>query len=325
MAQRFPDLPTLLKVGTRASPLAKAQAREACLSLDAVLSAGDGGDDSDGGDGAARWELIAMSTTGDRLQAPFLMDAGGKALFVKELEEALLDSRIHLAVHSLKDVPANLPDGLRLEGFPPRGDARDGLAGPEGPVGLDDLPEGARVGTSSLRRRAQLAAMRPDVELLPLRGNVHTRLSKVDGENLHAAVLAMAGLDRLGFQGRAAPLNPVHFPPAPGQGTLVFERKDVEDASLSALLNAASCPTSQAAALAERAFGRALDASCHAPVGAFAHVKDGSIHLVGEALSEDGGIRYRREGTASVEEAERLGRELGEALYTDARAILPAA
>ena len=177
-----------VRIATRGSDLALAQSRTIAASVRQTLG--------------VETDLVVLKTTGDRIQDQSLAKIGGKGLFVKEIEEALLDGRADLAVHSAKDLPAQLAEGLELAAIPERADPRDALAGREAGTRLDSLPEGARVGTGSTRRTAQLLARRPDLDVVPLRGNVPTRLRKLESEGLHAVVLACAGLDRLGLGAR---------------------------------------------------------------------------------------------------------------------------
>jgi hydroxymethylbilane synthase len=225
-------------------------------------------------------ELVTIRTSGD-VATGSLAALGGKGLFTKEIEEALLRHRIDLAVHSLKDMPASLPDGLMLVATPPRADPRDVLISNAG-VGLDRLPAGTRVGTSSLRRRAQLAALRPDLGVVEMRGNVDTRLRKLASGEVDAILLAAAGLERLDLHpaGLVA-LSPKQFVPAIGQGILALEAR-ADDAAVHAIVAALDDPATRAAAAAERAFLAAVGGDCHTPLAAYA-VVDGA-HLVMRAL-----------------------------------------
>jgi hydroxymethylbilane synthase len=235
-----------------------------------------------------------------------------RGLFVKELEEALLDGRAHLAVHSAKDLPADLPEGLGVRAVPPRADPRDALIGPPG--GLAGLPEGARVATGSPRRRAQILASRPDVRPVDIRGNVGTRLEKLANGEADALVLAMAGLERLGLEPPGlAPLGPEVCVSAPGQGALAVEaRLDRED--LAPALAALDDPVSHACLLAERAALRTLGGGCLAPVGALCVPEDGDLELwVAVAPSEDGPVRRARL-RGGPDDPEALGARAAEAV-----------
>ncbi|MBI4575859.1 MAG: hydroxymethylbilane synthase [Planctomycetes bacterium] len=293
-------MPGRLIIGTRGSRLALAQAawvRDRLLSLHPGLSV----------------SLEVVHTSGDRLSDRPLPEIGGKGLFTAELEEALRGGGIHVAVHSLKDLPTGPTEGLCLAAVPLREDPRDCLVS-RGGLGLDDLPRGARVGTSSLRRAALLRSVRPDLEVLPLRGNVDTRLARVDSDELDASVLAVAGLRRLGLGARAArPLDPEAFPGAPGQGALALQTRPEGDARrLASALH--HVPTARAVE-AERALLATLEAGCQAPVGALAlETGEGRLRLVAAVVSPDGrrSVRGVEEGPAS--EAAALGNGLARRL-----------
>ncbi len=261
----------VLRVGTRGSALALIQAESVADALRV---------------GGAEVEIVTITTLGDRGAA-----ALDKSRWVSELERALLDDRIDLAVHSAKDVPAELPPGLELVAVPPRADARDAFCGA---AGLAALPDGARVGTASLRRTAQLRAARPDIDVVELRGNVDTRLRKLAEGQADALVLALAGLDRLG---RADAVSAIadEFVPAAGQGALALEARVGELAS-DPRLDAARDPVAGACVSAERTLVHALGASCQTPVGAHARRRgDGLLELVGWVGLPDGSEWLRDE------------------------------
>ena len=264
---------SFLKLGTRGSPLALAQARLAATSLEAAHHWIDG-----------RVDLIAMTTSGDRITDRPLADIGGKALWTKELDLALLKHDTDASVHSMKDVESERPDSLAIAAMLPRADVRDRLIGADS---LDALPKGARVGTSSPRRAAQLLRARPDLVIVPFRGNLDTRLAKLAAGEVDATLLAAAGLARLGRPrvGKAIPLDVML--PAPGQGAIGLECRADDSETRSKLARVDDDMTS-AAVRAERAFARALGGSCHSPVGALAEVRKGQVHLRAEILSEDG-------------------------------------
>jgi hydroxymethylbilane synthase len=289
----------MLKLGTRGSALALAQARIVARALE------------DAQPGLAV-ELVEITTSGDRGS-----QLGDKSRFVKEIEEALLAGEIDMAVHSAKDVPGVLPDGLAIVGVPAREDARDALCGAES---LDALPEGASVGTSSLRRRAQLLAERPDLRVSDLRGNVDTRLRKLAEGSHDAVVLAMAGLKRLG-RDDGAPLPVTVLTPAPGQGCLALEaRRDHEQAAEVAQL--VTDRDALTRLTAERAAVERLEATCHTPVAAYATL-DGALELAAFVGRPDGStwIRDRLAGEASDPAA--LGREVADRLLAaGAREVL---
>ncbi len=266
-----------------------------------------------------RIEII--KTTGDKITDVPLAKVGTKGLFTKEIEEALQEGRIDLAVHSLKDLPTELPAGLGLAAIPEREDPRDALAGAR----LADLKSGAKVGTSSLRRVAQLKARRPDLVIEPVRGNLDTRLRKLAEGQYDAIVLACAGLRRLGWQDRIAEvLEPEVMCPAVGQGALAIEtRRDgaAAEQACAGLDHAAS----RAAVTAERAVLAALGGGCQVPVGAHAVVDGDRLNLLAVVVMPDGTQVVRREADGSAGEAERVGQELGEQLLAaGARRILEA-
>ncbi len=268
---------------------------------------------------SSRIEIIR--TTGDKITDVPLARVGAKGLFTKEIEEALLEGRIDLAVHSLKDLPTELPQGLQLAAIPAREDSRDALVGAK----LADLAPGAKVGTGSLRRVAQLRALRPDLVIESVRGNLDTRLRKLD-EGLYAAlVLAAAGLRRMGWQDRIAQyLSVDEMCPAVGQGALAVEtRADSGEAACACAL--LDDPLARAAVTAERATLAALGGGCQVPIGAHAEVEDGRLHLRAVVISPDGGTLVRQEIAGEFTAAEALGRELGRRLLdSGARAILEA-
>ena len=296
-----------MRIGARGSPLSLAQTGQ----LRALLAASLGIDDEQI---EARLPIIAITTTGDRIQDRPLSEAGGKGLFTKELDDALLDGRIDCAIHSLKDVPTQLPDGIVLLPGPKREDRRDALVTLTG-ARLEDLKEGAVIGSASLRRAAQLLHARPDLTIVSLRGNVGTRLDKLQAGHCDATLLAAAGLRRLGYHETPhVLLDPHAMPPAIGQGALAITARagDVKTAEAFAKI---SDPATALEVTAERAFLTALDGSCRTAIGALASMdQSGRLSVVGEALSEDGKTRWRSDGMvehATLEQAEKLGRELG--------------
>lgn len=259
--------------------------------------------------------LIPIVTSGDRIQDRRLMEIGGKGLFTKEIEEALLDGRIDCAVHSLKDMPAELPPGLILAATPEREDPRDAFISHVAER-LEDLPKGARLGTASLRRQAQALHVRPDLEIVMLRGNVDTRLAKLERGEADAILLAQSGLNRLGLGHLTRSwLDPDAAPPAPGQGALVIETR-LEDAH-APWLQAVSCRDTTIAVAAERGALYALEGSCRTAIGARAALDGSRLTLIVEALTPDGARRFRRRGEAmlsgadDIVEARALGLELG--------------
>jgi hydroxymethylbilane synthase len=293
---------TALRIASRGSELALWQSRAVQSALRAA-------------DPALAVEIDVIKTTGDVIQDVPLAKIGDKGLFTKELDAALLAGAADLAVHSLKDVPTRLPAGLVLAAVTAREDPRDVLLLPPGGAGgLDSLPPGARVGTSSLRRRAQLQALRPDLSVLDLRGNLNTRLAKLDRGDYDAIVLAAAGVLRLGWADRiAAYLDAPGWLPAVGQGALAVvaraDRTDVLDR-----LRALHDPRAAACTAAERALLRALEGGCQVPIGALARVDGGRVVLHGLVAELDGGTILRVEESGPVDEAEALGRRAADAL-----------
>ena len=290
-----------LTIATRESPLALWQAhhiRDRLMALHPGLSV----------------ELLGMTTQGDQILDSPLARIGGKGLFVKELEQAMAAGRADLAVHSLKDVPMVLPEGFELVTIPEREDPRDALVSNQY-ARLSDIPAGSRVGTSSLRRQAQLKARFPHLVVDTLRGNVNTRLRKLDEGQYAAIILAAAGLKRLGFGERiAAILEPEESLPAVGQGALGIEicsgRSDV--AALLAPLNDA---TTAACVRAERAMSRALQGGCQAPIGGYAVLKDGQIHLRAFVAELDGSVVLRAEVWGDPADPEAVGLAAAQQLF----------
>jgi hydroxymethylbilane synthase len=261
-----------LRLGTRGSPLALAQARKVASAIET----------------AQRWpdgyvELVTVTTTGDKVQDRPLAEIGGKALWTKELDKALLAGELNFCVHSMKDVESVRPDAIHIAAVRPRGDVRDRLIGAES---IDALKQGAVVGTSSPRRAAQLLRLRPDLKIVPLRGNVETRLKKVETGEIDATLLASAGLRRLGIvAGVAIPTEIIL--PAPGQAVIGMECR-TNDTETQSVLSTVSNSITYACVMAERAFTRALGASCASPVAAFAVLEDGDLRMRAQLFSEDG-------------------------------------
>ena len=289
-----------LKLGTRGSPLAMRQAELVARAL------------------RNRWPdlevtLIPIKTSGDKLLDVQLAQVGGKGLFVKEIEEALLADQIDLAVHSLKDLPVTLPSGLRLGAIMVREDPLDALVARDG-LQFTGLPTGSRIGTSSLRRQVQLLHRRPDLQIVPLRGNVETRLRKLETLGLDAVVLAAAGLIRLGLQDRITErLQPELSLPAIGQGALAIEIRE-DDQRVAALVHGLDDRETRLATAAERAFLRRLGGSCVTPIAAFGKIEGESLQLTGMVASLDGKrmVKQVRRGDASA--PEEVGHALAEQL-----------
>jgi len=303
MAQSLSKGP-VLRIGSRGSPLALAQAHEVRRRLAAAA-----------GLDLERIEIKVIRTSGDAIQDRPLAEVGGKGLFTKEIEEALLSKAIDLAVHSSKDMPTVLPDGLLLAGFLPREDARDAFISRKA-KSWRELPAGAVVGTASLRRQAMLRRLRPDLAVVALRGNVETRLRKCEAGEVDAAILAVAGLKRLGLMTAAtAILDPEEFLPAVGQGAIGIETRadDERTRGLVALIDDAD---TAAALAAERAFLAVLDGSCRTPIGGYAEVAGTTLRFRGAIVRPDGSEAYEvmREGRRdhAVPLGASAGRELRE-------------
>jgi hydroxymethylbilane synthase len=258
-------------------------------------------------------ELVAIRTTGDRVQNRQLAEIGGKGLFTKEIEEALLDRRIDLAVHSLKDMETHLPAGLEIGCVLARDDPRDVVVSRSG-AALAALPHGARIGTASLRRRAQLLRLRGDLAIIPIRGNVGSRLDKLAAGEVDALVLALCGLERLGKTALALEiLPPEQMLPAVGQGALALECRS-EDGELRQLLAPLHDPASAACVAAERAMLAALDGSCRTPIAGLATIAGDRLTLDALLLTPDGDAERRGRSQGMTDDAVGLGRELGERL-----------
>ncbi|MEM9794982.1 MAG: hydroxymethylbilane synthase [Pseudomonadota bacterium] len=297
-----------LKIGTRGSPLALAQAHETRTRLMDATGAPE-----------AAFQIVIIKTTGDRVLDRPLKEIGGKGLFTKEIEEALLDGGIDLAVHSTKDMPTQQPDGLVLDCFLPREDPRDAFVTLDGRR-LGDMAAGAVVGTSSLRRRAQLALRRPDLQVVEFRGNVQTRMAKLRDGVAEATFLAMAGLNRLGMEDvpRKA-IDVDDMLPALAQGAIGIERR-ANDTRIAALLEPLHhAPTGHRIAT-ERAFLRILDGSCETPIAGLAEIADGSIRLRGEVLRPDGSDLVEEAGAAPLSDGVVLGEDLAQRLLDRAPA-----
>ena len=293
-----------LRLGTRGSPLALAQAHEVRRRL------GEAHSELAGEDAVA---IVVIKTTGDKIQDRALSEIGGKGLFTKEIEEALLAGQIDAAVHSMKDVPTWLPDGLTVEHLLPREDVRDAFFSPHGPR-LADLPEGAVVGSASLRRQAQILAARPDLKVVNFRGNVATRLRKLAEGEVDATLLAVAGLKRLGEADKiTGALEPEVMLPAVGQGAIGLEIR-ADDAQARAWLDAISCAETTRRVTAERALLAELDGSCKTPIAGLAEIDGGTLRLRGLVALPDGSKVIAEEISGPPAEAVQLGKTLGERL-----------
>ena len=261
-----------LRLGTRGSALALAQARKVAAAIET----------------AQRWpdgfvEIVPITTTGDKVQDRPLAEIGGKALWTKELDRALLAGEVDFCVHSMKDVESERPAEIHIAAVRPRGDVRDRIIGAES---IDQLKQGAVVGTSSPRRAAQVRRLRPDVRIVPIRGNVETRLKKVESGEVDATLLASAGLKRLDIAAGAAIPTEIILP-APGQAVIGMECR-TNDTRTQSVLSTVSNEITYNCVMAERAFTRALGATCHSPVAAFCVLEDGDLRMRAQLFSEDG-------------------------------------
>ena len=303
------DLPSParpLKIGTRGSPLALWQAHEVRRCLIAAFDLPE-----------AAFEVVVIKVTGDQIQDKALREIGGKGLFTREIEEALLDGSIDVAVHSMKDMPVLQPEGLVLDGYLKRADVRDAFVSPRfGSV--DELPLGATVGSSSLRRRAQLALRRPDLKLVEFRGNVQTRMRKLEDGVADATFLAMAGLTRLGMAEVArSAIAPEEMLPAVAQGAIGIERRSA-DARVAGLLAAIHDRDTGLRLAAERAFLARLDGSCETPIAGLAMLSGDDLWLRGEILRPDGSASLAGERRGPVADGAALGIALADELLTRA-------
>ena len=299
MTMPAPDRP--LKIGTRGSPLALAQAHE---TRDRLMAAH--------GLPQAAFQIVVIKVTGDMVQDRALKDIGGKGLFTREIEEALLAGAVDIAVHSMKDMPVLQPAGLVIDCYLPREDVRDAFVSAVAGT-LMDLPQGAVVGSSSLRRRAQVLVRRPDLQLVEFRGNVQTRMKKL-GEGVAAATfLAMAGLNRLGLSVGQSPVEPDRMLPAVAQGAIGVERR-AADEGMAALLAAIHHHDTGLRLAAERAFLRRLDGSCQTPIAGLAVLEGAGLWLRGEILRPDGTRAIRGDLHGTVQDGAALGAALAEDL-----------
>ncbi|HBM91050.1 MAG TPA: hydroxymethylbilane synthase [Rhodospirillaceae bacterium] len=301
----------ILRLGTRSSPLAIIQAEIAKKSI--FESHSDFSKE-------CTIEIVPMRTDGDwdsaQKEQSFLELGTSKSLFTKEIEEALLSGIIDIAVHSMKDVSVLDREGLTFAAMLKRGDPRDALLSPIAPC-IEDLPAGARVGTSSLRRRAQVLALRPDLKVIPLRGNVDTRLKKLAAEEADATILAVAGLERLGVQDRIASIFDIKkMLPAPAQGILGLQTRE-EDETTKSWIARVNHQETYLCARAERALLRTLDGSCHIPIAALAFVEGEKIYLDALAATLDGKRVVRKKGKGVSTDAEEIGISIGAAIKAE--------
>lgn len=301
MTQDLPSPARPLKIGTRGSPLALAQAHETRDRLARAF-----------GLDQQAFEIVVIKVTGDMVQDRALKDIGGKGLFTREIEEALAEGAIDIAVHSMKDMPVEQPAGLLIDCYLPREDVRDAFVSRQA-RGLAELPPGAVVGSSSLRRRAQLKLRRPDLQVVEFRGNVQTRMRKLDEGVAVATFLAMAGLNRLGLEVGQAAIAPEDMLPAVAQGAIGVERR-AADARVAAMLAAIHDRDTGLRLAAERAFLARLDGSCQTPIAGLALLAEGGLWLRGEILRPDGSEAVAGEIRGASGDGAALGRALAEDL-----------
>ncbi len=292
------------KIGTRGSPLALWQAHEVRRSLMVALALP-----------LEAFEVVVIKVTGDQILDRALKEIGGKGLFTREIEEALLVGGIDIAVHSMKDMPTQQPEGLVLDCYLPREDVRDGFVSQL--AGIADLPQGAVVGSSSLRRRAQLAHRRPDLQLVEFRGNVQKRLQKLADGVAQATFLAMAGLNRLGMAQVARPIDVTEMLPAVAQGAIGVECRSGDARARAMLAAIHHLPTGQQLA-AERAFLARLDGSCETPIAGLAVLEGDQLWLRGEILRPDGSRVIKGETRGPIKDAPTLGQNLADTLMNKA-------
>ena len=305
MTHALPTPAHPFKIGSRGSPLALWQAHEVRRCLMAAYSLPE-----------AVFEIVVIKVTGDQILDKALKEIGGKGLFTREIEEALLDGGIDIAVHSMKDMPTVQPAGLILDCYLPREDVRDGFVSPA-VAGLMDLPQGATVGSSSLRRRAQLAHRRPDLKLVEFRGNVQTRMKKLEDGVAVATFLAMAGLNRLGMAQHAKPIAVTEMLPAVAQGAIGVERRLADPRAEAMLAAIHHTPTGQQLA-AERGFLARLDGSCETPIAGLAVLEGATLWLRGEILRPDGTRVIAEELRGPVADAAAIGAALADQVLAEA-------
>jgi hydroxymethylbilane synthase len=284
-----------IKLGTRGSPLALAQAHAVKRQLAERHNLPD-----------EAIEIIIIKTTGDQIQDRALAEAGGKGLFTKELDQALIDGKIDCAVHSSKDLPTFIPAAIDITAFPQREDPRDAFISTKART-LMDLPHGATLGSASLRRQSMALRLRPDLNIVLLRGNVETRLRKVETGEIDATLLALAGLNRLGLTQHVTSILDLHdFIPAVGQGAVAITSRRDDDDMRSALAQINHAPTAYAVT-AERAFLTVLDGSCRTPIGGYAHISDQQLRFIGIVLSKNGSRVFQSDHIGVPEDATQIG------------------
>ena len=306
MKNKFPSPSSPLRIGTRGSPLALAQAYETRKRLTNALNISE---DS--------FEIVVISTSGDRILDRPLKEVGGKGLFTKEIEQDMLDGKIDIAVHSMEDMPVEQPDGLTLGCYLPREDVRDAFVSSRY-KNVNELPSGSKVGTSSLRRKAQLKFSRPDLEVVEFRGNVQTRLKKLKDGVATCTFLAMAGLNRLGLEEVAqSTMNPNEMLPAIAQGAIGIEWRE-EDRQISDILKKIHHEETGQRLNTERAFLAELDGSCQTPIAGLAIIEGSSLKFTGQVLRTDGSESISETAFGDIEDGPRLGREMAQKILSQA-------
>ena len=306
MTLSLPNPKSPLRIGTRGSPLALAQAYETRERLSGAFDLPLGS-----------FEIVVIKTTGDKVVNRPLKEIGGKGLFTKEIEEALLEESIDIAVHSMKDMPVYQPKGLVLDTFLPREDVRDAFIS-RVHKSLADIPQGATVGTSSLRRKAQLMSKRPDLKIVEFRGNVQTRLKKLDDGVAECTFLAVAGLNRLKMEDIiTTAISTEEMLPAVAQGAIGIERRE-NDIRIATMLEAIHNSKTELLLSAERAFLEALDGSCETPIAGLAELSNGNLRFRGEILKPDGSEVFSDEQVAPKEDSTLMGVEMAQKLLSKA-------
>ena len=306
MKNNFLSPSSPLRIGTRGSPLALAQAYETRKRLTNALNISE---DS--------FKIVVISTSGDRILDRPLKEVGGKGLFTKEIEQDMLDGKIDIAVHSMKDMPVEQPDGLTLGCYLPREDVRDAFVSSRY-KNVNELPSGSKVGTSSLRRKAQLKFSRPDLEVVEFRGNVQTRLKKLKDGVATCTFLAMAGLNRLGLEEVAkSTMNPNEMLPAIAQGAIGIEWRE-EDRQISDILKKIHHEETGQRLNTERAFLAELDGSCQTPIAGLAIIEGSSLKFTGQVLRTDGSESISETAFGDIEDGPRLGREMAQKILSQA-------
>ena len=306
MKNNFPSPKSPLRIGTRGSPLALAQAYETRKRLSEALETPEDA-----------FEIIVISTSGDRILDRPLKEVGGKGLFTKEIEQDMLDKKIDIAVHSMKDMPVEQPKGLTLGCYLPREDVRDAFVSSEF-KNVSNLPSGSKVGTSSLRRKAQLKFFRPDLDVVEFRGNVQTRLKKLEDGVATCTFLAMAGLNRLGLKNVAqSAIEPDEMLPAIAQGAIGIEWRE-EDKQITDILQKIHHTETEQRLNVERAFLAELDGSCQTPIAGLAVIEGSSLKFTGQVLRTDGSESISETAHCNIEDGPDLGREMAQNILAKA-------